>query len=107
MKWEADQKSGYLGWEARYRKTKVDGRDVWTDDAAQPLHTNARLDLHQALHESRDLMNLWFAAQQHPEVPAFAGGLLDGWPSYAADALGICRRELAAIHRLRDQEARQ
>ncbi len=44
-------------------------------------------------------MQVWFASQQHPEVAPFTGGLLDGWPAWAVDALAVCRIEVGRIRR--------
>lgn len=64
--------------------------------AAQPLHL-ARVDIEQALAESSTVLSLWWRARRLPEVPAFEGGLLDGWPAWAVDAFGICRQEEQAV----------
>ncbi len=42
-------------------------------------------------------MQMFLTTQQHPDVPAFDGGLLDCWPAYALDAITIARTELQRI----------
>lgn len=92
---------GWFGWEAKFRKTPKG----WQDETPQPLHF-FRVDLHRALSESRDLMDLWSASQQHPTAPAFSGGVLDAWPAYASEALAIARSECGRIRAFMDQESR-
>lgn len=76
---------GFFGYTARRGK-----------QAAQPLHV-ARVDVDEALAASEEVLSLWWRARRLPEVPAFSGGLLDGWPAWAVDALGICRQEEQAV----------
>lgn len=52
-------------------------------------------------------MNLWTTSQQHPESPPFTGGVLDAWPAYAVDSLGICRQELSMIRMHINREAKK
>lgn len=86
MIWEQDQRNGFFGW-AVSEKEGV---------AAQPLHKGT-VDVHEAVVESRDLMQLWSTTQQHPDSPPFTGGVLDAWPAFAVDALAICRLETQRI----------
>lgn len=55
------------------------------------------MDIHEALHESREVLKMWLETQKHPDVPAFSGGLLDVWPAFAVDGLAICRTEVQRI----------
>lgn len=85
MKWEADQRIGFYGYTPRR-----------APHAAQPLH-RGKVDIEEALASAEPVLSLWFKARRLPEVPAFEGGLLDGWPAWAVDAFGIVRQEEAAV----------
>lgn len=85
MKWEADQRNGWFGWTPKRGAI-----------APQPLYRE-RIDIAAALASADAVLSLWFRARRLPEVPAFAGGLLDGWPAWAVEAFGICRQEEANV----------
>jgi len=91
LKWEADQRDGFFGWEA--------------GESGQPLHW-ARVDVREALGESREVLEMWRETQKHPDAQPFTGGMLDAWPAWAADGLAIARIE---VQRIRSylQEARR
>jgi hypothetical protein len=56
----------------------------------------AKVDLDEALRESREVLNLWWVARQH-EAPPLSGGVLDAWPAWLAEALAVCRDEESAV----------
>lgn len=71
---------------------------------AQPLH-QWTLGLDAALEDASDALTLWGRTRRLPEVPAFSGGLLDSWPAWAADALGIVRQEEERVSSFLQAEA--
>lgn len=86
MKWEADQRSGFIGWEAPEK----------AGHAPQPLHRGV-VDIDAAFRRCRHELDLFAEARKHPDAPAFTGGVVDSWPAWAVDALAIGREEEVSI----------
>lgn len=99
MKWLADQQRiGTFGWTPPpLVKDRRSGRVTFADSIPAQPRWRARVNIEQALMEAEGLLLFWHQAARHPTTPAFSGGLLDGWPSWAVDALPIAQQESAAI----------
>lgn len=93
MRWESHQAQGFFGLSPR----------------GQPRYMDV-VDIERALEVAAPALELWVTASAHEPAPAFSGGVLDSWPAWAADALGIARQETTAINSyfagVREAEAR-
>lgn len=89
MKWSADQREGYLGWEPSEQKGLPE----------QPRWVKAQVDIDEALADTQvcAVLDAWESARMFEGVPAYSGGLLDTWPALMVDGLAICRQEETAI----------
>jgi hypothetical protein len=80
VKWEADQRIGFFGW-------NVDGQFRW----------RGVVDLDAAHAAVGDVLERWWAVLQWPDAQPFSGGVLDAWPQRLSEGLALCRVEWRAI----------
>lgn len=94
MTWEAHQRLGFFGFDAMGAGTP------------QMLHREV-VDIDEALEATKDVRTAWLRAQQHPNAPAYSGGVLDAWPRRMVDGFAICNaeRQLLDSYRLSQRPA--
>ena len=97
MKWQADQRAGFFGWDVPTRKGV----------APQP-RVFGRVDIDEAMAAVGDIIEAWRRCVAWPEAAPFSGGVLDSWPARMADGLAVCRAEFEAVMAYhRHEEARR
>lgn len=75
------------------------------DGKATPQRRHlAVVDLVSAMHQVRDIIQVWQEVVGWPGLPPFSGGVYDAWPARAAQGLVICRQEFAMAEAYASQE---